>query len=214
MFLPHIAVAYGYAPSFSDPNALSFTMNKLFAPKFGVDLTTRLLTTLQGNIDNTFDGFSLIDFTTSSGEVFDIEKYLPEIQYALKLSPSVDFAASNFQSSDLFDALFPSSIPSVKAMGNFVKKKIIAKITTALEGLFDVGIDVPGVDLGLSVSQPILNGSGASFGVYTEDSTKLFPPVLDVDAVQVNDSSVFSNNGCSKECSNLCCRFSIIGILV
>ena len=47
LFLPHIAVAFGYAPSFSHPKALSFSMDKLFMPNFGPDLSIKMLDSLK-----------------------------------------------------------------------------------------------------------------------------------------------------------------------
>ncbi len=197
LFLPVIAVAYDFAPSFSNPIAVSFSLDSLFAPKFGADLSTKLLDSLRNvpSLDfSRFDDFDIngIPMSSSTFEVFEVKKYLPEIQFALDLSPTVDFAASRFQTSDIFDALFPSSVPTVKTMGNFVKKKIIASIASALDGLFDVVVDIPTV--GLTIDTPILNSSGLTLGEYTDASTRVFPPVIDVDKLQVS-----SRNDCEVE---------------
>lgn len=47
LFLPHLAVAFGFAPSFSDPKALSFSVDMLFMPNFGPDLSFKLLDSLR-----------------------------------------------------------------------------------------------------------------------------------------------------------------------
>lgn len=189
LFLPVIAVAYDFAPSFSDAIALSFSLDSLFAPKFGADLSIKLLDSLRAVPSLNFSIFDIVDvngipMASSTFEVFDVKKYLPEIQFALDLSPSVNFAAPSFQTSDIFDALFPSSVPTVKTMGNFVKKKVVASIASALDGLFDVGVVVP--TAGLTIDTPILNASGLTLGEYTDASTQVFPPVIDVDRVQVS----------------------------
>lgn len=190
LFLPHIAVAFGHAPSFSDPKAQSFSMNKLFEPNFGPDLSVKILESLTANLNlnGVFDRFNS---TSSTGlpmdpitfEVFRVEKYLPEIQFSLKLSPSIDFAASNFRTSDLYDAMFPTSIPTIKSFGAFIKKNILLKISNALNGLFDAKVAIP-TD-GLTVDAVSLGGEGLIIGVYTEGSTQLFPPVVDIDKVEV-----------------------------
>lgn len=169
LFLPHIAVAYGYAPSFSHPKSLSFSMDKLFEPDFGVDLSHKMLSMLKTKLPS-FDRFSDTSSTgmpmDSEGEVFDVRKYLPDLQFALDLSPSVDFAASMFRASDLYDALFPSgNHQSLKTFGKYVKKNIIAEIMDALNGLFDVKTCVPAI--GLTVDEVILGGGGLSLGNYT-----------------------------------------------
>ena len=192
LFLPHIAVAFGFAPSFSDMRALSFSLDWLFVPNFGPELSIHMLESLKektglGNLD--FDRFTEV---TSSGipldpttfEVFSVDNYLSEIQFALDLAPSVEFAAPSFRSADLFDALFPTSIPTIKSFGAFVKKEIMSKIQLALEGLFDAKVNVP--TSGLSVDQVSFGADGIILGVYTERNNRLFPPMVDVDVVQVN----------------------------
>ena len=191
MFLPHLAVAYGFAPSFSDSRALSFTLDMLFQPNFGPDLSVKLLDSLMTNIDlnGAFDRFT--SFTLSgipldpiTFEVFDVKNYLPEIQFSLDLAPSVNFAAPNFRASDLFDALFPTSIPTIKSFGSFIKKNIMSKIRLALDGLFDAKVDIP--TIGLSVDEISFGVDGFNIGTYTEFNNKLFPPMIDVDAVQAS----------------------------
>ena len=189
LFLPHIAVAFGFAPTFSDARALAFTMNELFKPNFGPDLSVKLLESLS-KVEATFDRFT--DFTSSgipqdpnTFEVFHIDNYLPEIQVALELSPTVDFAASNFGSSDIFDALYPTAIPTIKSFGSFIKKSIVSKIQDALDGLFDVTIDVPPTT-GLTNDGGFLGVDGVDIGVYSEFNNRLFPPVIDIDALKVS----------------------------
>ena len=120
----------------------------------------------------------------STFEVFDVTKYLPEIQFALDLAPSLNFAASNFRASDIFDALFPTSIPTIKSFGVFIKKTIMSKIQLALDGLFDAQVDIP--TTGLSVDRVSLGVDGINLGAYTESNNKLFPPMVDVDAVKAS----------------------------
>lgn len=191
MFLPHIAVAYGFAPSFSDMKALSFSLDKLYEPNFGPGLSLKMLDSLRAKADlnGVFDRFT--DFTPSgmpldptTFEVFDIRNYLPEIQFSLDLAPSVDFAAPNFRPSDLFDALFPTLIPTIKSFGLFIKKDIISKIQLALDGMFDAKVNVP--TLGLSVNQTSFGVDGIDLGMYTERNNRLFPPKIDIDTVQVS----------------------------
>ena len=85
-FLPVIAVAYDFAPSFSDPKALSFTMDRLFSPKFGRDLSSKLLDAIKIKGISGFNVFSATDNSTGlpmnplTFELFDVEKYLPEIR--------------------------------------------------------------------------------------------------------------------------------------
>ena len=190
LFLPHIAVAFGFSPSFSDPKAQSFSLDVLFKHNFGPDLSLQMLNSLKGKTDlnGMFDRFT--NFTLSgipidpiTSEVFDVDHYLPEIQFALDLSPSVDFPAQNFRSHHIFDALFPKSAPTIKSFGSFIKKNIMAQIQTSLDGLFDVKVDFP--TAGLSVNEIKFGVDGVDFGEYTESNTKLFPPVFDIDSVQV-----------------------------
>jgi hypothetical protein len=117
--------------------------------------------------------------------VFNIHNYLPELQFALGLSPAVNFAAPNFRASDLFDALFPASIPTVKSFGTFIKKSVMSKIQTALNGLFDVKVNVP--TAGLSVDEITFGVDGFNMGEYSATNNKLFPPSIDVDALQASN---------------------------
>ena len=65
-FLPALAVAFGKATSFSDARALSFTMDDIFAPQFGPELSIRLLDKLKTapSLAGLFDKFDVIDSTT------------------------------------------------------------------------------------------------------------------------------------------------------
>lgn len=170
-------------------------MDKLFEPNFGPDLSAKILETLigEGNralvgFGSTFERFS--DITTSglpidplTFEVFNVENYLPEIQFAYELAASVDFAAKGFKASDLYDALFPTSIPTVKSFGAFIKKKVLAMISSALDGLFDAKVDIP--TLGLTVDNVTLGAEGLNIGMYTDGNNQLFPPVVNVDKLEV-----------------------------
>jgi hypothetical protein len=191
LFLPHLAVAFGFAPSFSDPKALSFSVDMLFMPKFGPTLSTELLGILRGNVNlnGLFDRFS--DFTQTelpmdpiTFEVFNIDSYLSEIQFSLNLAPSVSYAAPNFRASDLFDALFPTSIPTTKSFGLFVKKEILSKIRDAIGGLFDARVEIS--TIGFTVDEASFGENGFKIGEYSEFNNRLFPPMIDVDALQVS----------------------------
>ena len=151
----------------------------------------KMLDSLKGkeDLNGVFDRFTDvtlpgIPFDPVTFEVFDIHSYLPEIQFALDLAPSVNFAAPSFRTSDLFDALFPTSIPTIKSFGSFVKKNIMSKIRLALDGLFDAKVNIP--TTGLSVDEVSFGLDGISLGNYTEFNNKLFPPIIDVDVVQAS----------------------------
>ena len=101
------------------------------------------------------------------------------IEFALDLSPDVKFASPNFKSSDILESLYPSSVPSIKAMVAFVKKQLIPKLIGQLSGLFDVEVDLS--TGGLTIDEPNLGGAGLSLGNYSSESTQLFPPRVDLD---------------------------------
>ena len=156
-------------------------MSKLFTPKFGKSLSAKLLNAI--NIKNITGNFSLFTDTDNvtelpmnpiTFEVFDVEKYLPEIQFALDLSPSLQFPSPSFTPADIFDSLYPSSVPSVRAMVEFVKKQIVPELIGKLSGLFDVQIG--GSSGGMSVDTPTIGNSGLSLGNFSDSSTQLFPP--------------------------------------
>lgn len=194
-FLPHIAVAFGYAQSFSDSAALTFDVYKLFEPRFGATLSSKLLSALQSKLSifNRFNSTSLTGLPMAlDGEIFHVDHYLPELEFALDLSPSVDFAASSFKVSDLYDSLFPTGkILSLKTFGSYVKKQVVSKIVSALNGVFDATVSIP--TIGLTADEVILNGSGLALGEYTENSTQLFPPSVDVDKIDVSYCETFTS---------------------
>jgi hypothetical protein len=117
-------------------------------------------------------------------EIFEVERYLPELQVALGLSPSIEFAPSNFRPADLYDALLSTPVPTIKSFGEYMKKHVVKKISKALKGLFSVKVDIP--SYGLSGENLTLGGDGLEAGGYTERNNQLFPPVIDVDQVQVS----------------------------
>ena len=186
LFRPHIAIAFGRASSFADSRASSFSMKDLFTTSFDTPLSSSLLGKLKLKLPE-FGRFSSFDLQTSQPmdpitfEVFDVKNYLPEIQYSLDLTPSIEFAVPTFKAGDIYDALVPDSTLTIKSMGKFVKKKIISKITAKLDGLFSVKLDIP--TEGLTIDTPEL-GANISLGSYSESSTQLFPPTLDVDKVE------------------------------
>ena len=192
LFLPHLAVAFDFASSFSDIEALSFSLDKLYGSStFQFDLNIQMLKSLQSKLDlkvlfNRFSGFSAsgIPMDPITFEVFNIDNYLPEIQFSLDLAPSIDFAAPNFRGSDLFDAMFPTAFPTLQSFILFIKKNIMSKIQLALDGLFDAKVDVP--TTGLSVDEVDFGVSGPNLGEWSEFNNELFPPMIDVDVVQVS----------------------------
>ena len=166
-------------------------MDTLFAPNFGPDLSVKMLDSLRAKIElsGAFDRFSGIALSGMpmdpiTFEVFDVDNYLPEIQFSLDLAPSVDFAAPSFRVPDLFDALYPTSLPTIKSFGSFIKKNIMSKIQIALDGLFDAQVDIP--TTGLSVDEVSFGINGPNLGEYSERNNRLFPPMIDVDAVQAS----------------------------
>ena len=185
-FLPLIAVAYGKAISFSDVSAIEFSLDVLFAPSFGQDLATKTLEKLRARLPG-FDRFTDFDDSTNSfidptnKTLFRVKDYLPEIQFAFDLSPSVDLASRKFKPSDLQDALFSDPRPTIKSFASFLKKNILDEIKTSLSGLFSTTLDVPAG--GLTVSEPSFGADGPSFGEYSNISTRAFPPSVNVDAV-------------------------------
>lgn len=191
-FLQAIAVAYGKAPSFSDARAVSFTMTDLFTPEFGEGLSARILEKLKAedSLSDLFSGFDSTDeisglpMNSMTKKLFDINAYIPEIQVALKLAPSLDLTASGFSAADLQEALFPFPVPSIRSFASFVKREIIPQIKAVMD--FGVGIDTSKAPFGgLSIDTPSLDGSGFNFGTFSNKSTQLFPPSVNLDSVQV-----------------------------
>ena len=84
-FLPAIAVAYGRAPSFVDPRAKKFTMDDLFTPEFGPELSLRLLEKLRKvpSFEAGFSQFDSVDPVTGlpmmsqTKELFDVNAFIP-----------------------------------------------------------------------------------------------------------------------------------------
>ena len=189
-FLPLLAVAYGQPTSCSGQNAQLFSMKSLFAPQSGPDLSKKLLSVLtnKSELNGSFDGIdshTKKPWDSTTKEIFNIFKWLPEIQYAFDLSTSVALTAENFHSSDLYAALYPNAIPSVKSVANFVKAKIIKEITESLDNVFDVGIDISTVGLEIDEDEAMLGGT-LSLGNFSDASTQLFPPRVSIDNIQVS----------------------------
>lgn len=84
-FLPALAVAFGRAPSFSDVRAQKFTLDQLFTPTFGPELSNSLLQRIKGvqsfQLDfdrfDAFDPISGLPMVSSTKEIFDVNAYLP-----------------------------------------------------------------------------------------------------------------------------------------
>lgn len=164
-----------------------------------------MLQSLQSKLDlkglfNRFTEFSVSGFPLDpiTSEMFDINNYLPEIQFSLDLAPSINFAAPSFRASDLFDAIFPKSFPTVKSFGLFIKTNILSKIRQALSGLFDAEVNIP--TLGLTVDRVSFGFEGFELGNYSEFNNELFPPMIDVDAVQVSPFLYCSFASCQISC--------------
>ena len=58
-------------------------------------------------------------------------------------------------------------------MGTFVKKRIVEEITAALNGLFNVTLEIE--TGGLTIEEASISGDGFALGNYSASSTKLFP---------------------------------------
>jgi hypothetical protein len=196
-FLLALAVAYGKAPSFSDVRAQSFSIGDLFTPEFGPSLSASLLEKLQNtnvnapSLASIFSRFDVVDDITGlpmvslTKELFDVNAYLPEIQVALQLAPSVDLTAKNFGANDIQEALFPFPVPTLQSFASFIKRQIIPKITDVLD--FDVSVGTSKSPAGgLTLDVPTLSANGLDFGTFSTDSTQLFPPSIDIDDVQVS----------------------------
>ena len=119
---------------------------------------------------------------SSTFELFDVNLYIPEIQVALKLAPSINLAAKGFAAKDFEEALFPfPSAPTLKGFASYVKREIIPRISASLD--FDVPLKVPSGGLNLAI--PTLSANGLNFGGFSSGSTQLFPPSIDLDDVEV-----------------------------
>ena len=183
LFRPHIAIAYGYAYSFADSRADLFSMKDLFAPNFGNSLTSYILDKLQLKLPDDFVRFSGNDTQSNlpmdpaTFEVFRVENYIPEVQYALDLSPSVEQAAPNFMASDIYDALVPSGPLTVEGLAKYAKKKILPKIVNATGGLFPIPLGDSSTEGGDD------EGSDTESDEEGDDEcdTLLFPPTFNID---------------------------------
>ena len=182
-FRPAIAVAYGHARTFD--KASSFTIDTLLVPDFNADAIALLLDRIK--LKNPFfDRFSSTEdglpFDPNANEVFRIDKYLPEIQVALNLATSTDLSAKNFGPQDIFNALFPNpSFPSLTSLLSFAKREILDQINLD----FASELTVPPLDIS-SPTRPTIDSDGFSFGTFSEDSTQLFPPAVDLDSISVS----------------------------
>ena len=147
--------------------------------------------TSNSNLNGAFDRFSSLSHSgnpmdPATNEVFQVNKYLSELQFSLDLSPSLNFAAPSFKAADLYDALFPTNIPTIQSFVSFVKRELVAKISVSLGGLFDAGVNLPLAGLSLPEGEtPRLGVDGINIGVYTQLNNKLFPPKVDIDALKV-----------------------------
>jgi hypothetical protein len=191
-FLPALAVAYGIAPSFSDPRAQRFSLDDLFTPNFGPGLSRKLLDRLKGfssaNISDLFGRFSATDSLTGlpmdpdTKEIFKVGSFLAELQVAFNLAPSLNFAAKGFDASSIQEALFPNPVPTLRSFASFIKREIMSKIRAVMD--FSVPVDV--IAGGLTVETPTFSANGVDFGNFSVDSTQLFPPSINLDVVQVS----------------------------
>ena len=118
-----------------------------------------------------------MDSTTS--EVFNARNYLPEIQVAFDIVPSVEVAAPNYALADLREALFPK-VPSLRSFADTVKSRLVREMNEKLNGLFATTVDIQGFD-------QIELGGNTSSDVnisWPNKSTRLFTPHLSIDQVQ------------------------------
>ena len=103
-----------------------------------------------------------------------------EIQVALQLAPSVSLASPAFGAKDIQESLFPSQIPSVSSFASFLKRQMISKVASFLD--FEVAIETPS---GGFIDTPQLGPSGLDIGPLSSSNTRLFPPSVDLDSIQV-----------------------------
>ena len=64
--MPHLAIAYGYGTSYTDPEVISFTIDKLFTPSFGSGISEFVLQKLRtfDLLNGVLDRFSTVDGVT------------------------------------------------------------------------------------------------------------------------------------------------------
>lgn len=91
-------------------------------------------------------------------------------------------AAFSFGAKDIQEALFPFPAPTIKSFASYIKRELIPKIAAAMD--FDVSLSAP--TGGLSLEKPNLNAGGLDFGSFGSNSTRLFPPSISVDDVDVS----------------------------
>lgn len=186
-YLPHIAIAFGKSWSFHENSARDFTLENLFAPGFGSDLTLKILDALKSapSLSSSFTRFSSVSSYTSmpmdpvTDEIFIVENYLPEIQAVFDIVPSPEFAAPNFGLSDLKELVSPR-VPSLRAFADTIKSKLVREIGKILNGVFQTAVNLPGFDstqMGGNLSFPP-NLSWPS------DSTNVFTPTISLDTIQ------------------------------
>lgn len=176
-----IAVAYGYATTFD--KATSFTIDQLLVPDFNPEAIVLLLNRLKSK-NSLFNRFNSTEnglpLDPSSKELFRLEKYLPDIQVALNLAVSTDLSALRFGPQDILEALLPNpSFPSLRALADFAKKELLD-----LDLAFAADLNVPPLDISSS-TVPTIGPDGFVFGNLSVDSTRLFPPAVDLNSIQV-----------------------------
>lgn len=173
-------MAYGYATTFD--KATSFTIDQLLVPDFNAEAIVLLLNRLKSK-NSLFNRFSSTEnglpLDPSTKELFRLEKYLPDIQVALNLAVSTDLSALRFGPQDISEALLPNpSFPSLRALADFAKKELLD-----LDLAFTADLDVPPLDIS-SPTVPTIGPDGFSFGNFSVDSTRLFPPAMDLNSIQ------------------------------
>lgn len=184
-YLPHIAIAFGESWSFHENSALSFTLDELLTPGFGVDVTLKILDALkEKSLPSNFSRFSGLSKLTNmsvdplTNEIFNVENYLPEIQVAFDLVPSAEFAAPSFRLADLKELLSPK-VPSVRAFADMIKSRIVKDVREALSGLFSTPVDLPGFDA-FKLGGNDSDTPGLS---WPTDSTRAFTPKISADNI-------------------------------
>lgn len=185
-YLPHLAIAFGKSFSFQDKSAHHFVLENLFAPDFSANLTYAVLHTLISTLSlpSNFSRFSAqsklgMPMDPSTSEVFNVNNYLPSVQLAFGIIPSLEFAVPKFSLADLQETLCPT-FPSLRAFSNSVKSKLVNVVRENLNGLFNTTVNLKGFD-NVKLGGNTLSDQEFSWPI---GSNKLFTPRMSIDSVQ------------------------------
>ena len=181
-----MAIAFGKSFSFQDKSAHHFVLDNLFVPDFSANLTYAVLRTLisTSSLSSNFSRFSAqsnlgMPMDPRTSEVFNVNNYLPSVQLAFGIIPSLEFAVPKFSLADLRETLCPT-FPSLRAFSNSVKSKLVNVVREKLDGLFDTTVNLKGFD-------NVKLGGNSSYDQefsWPIGSNKLFTPKMSIDSVQ------------------------------